>query len=227
MLIESARGTKGRGFPAAWMEVGRWLEWESQVTLELGLGGQRGLCQARDASPCRVSWVQAVLSCSVLGRSDPAGTLGRVSVLGQEPLVASALVWAGQLLKEGTVLTPTSILPIPASSRKRTPHATSPPEVNAPTTPDALLSLALTFPQTVSHVGWRWDGEPSSRLRCRPPEGASPPAFSACLLLAFPSSLPPPDGLPCPPAPSSISGTVCRRKNSFHIHWHLTKNHHL
>ena len=51
------------------------------------------------------------------------------------------------------MLTPTSILPIPASSRKRTPHATSPPEVNAPTTPDALLSLALTFPQTVSHVG--------------------------------------------------------------------------
>lgn len=43
MLIESARGTKGRGFPTAWMEVGRRLEWESEVTLELGLGGQRTL----------------------------------------------------------------------------------------------------------------------------------------------------------------------------------------
>lgn len=143
----------------------------------------------QEGSPCRGSWVEG---CSLLALS--------LEDLILQASLAKSLCWAracsnlptlcwhgwGQLLKEGATLTYISILPILASSRKGTPHAASPPEVNAPTTPNTLPSLALTFSQVLSHIGMEvGDGEPISRLRYPSPEVAPWPAFSPLLFLSL------------------------------------------
>lgn len=87
-----------------------------------------------------------------------------------------ALRWRGwgQLLKEGAALTHTSVLPILASSRKGTPHAASPPEVNVTTT-SAFPSLAFLL--CLRHIGVEvGDGELISGLRFHPPERTSLPS---------------------------------------------------
>lgn len=59
-----------------------------EVTLRLGLGGRLGLCQAQGvALHAKAPGFKLGLSCSLLGRSDPAGEFGQVSVLGQESLI--------------------------------------------------------------------------------------------------------------------------------------------
>lgn len=133
-------------------------------------------------------------------------------------------------MKEGAALTHTSVLPILASSRKGTPHAASPPEVNAPTTPNTLPSLALTFSQVLSHIGMEvGDGEPISRLRYPPPEVAHWPAFSPLLFLSlspavsislFSSS---PGCFPGPPAPSRPLPMLCAGENPI-LHKHSNPN---
>lgn len=94
-------------------------------------------------------------ACSLLGRSDPAGKHGQACAGPRASDNLPTLCCHGweQLLKEGAVLTHSSVLPILASSRKGTPHAASPPEVNVTTTPSTPLSWALAFPQALSHAG--------------------------------------------------------------------------
>lgn len=126
---------------------------------------------------------------SLLGRSDLQASLANSLCWARACSNPPTLCWCawGQLLKEGALLTHTSVLPILASSRKGTPHAASPPEVNAQTTPNTPSSLALTFSQALSHVGVEvGDGEPISRLRYPPPEGTPSPAFCPLLFLSLP-----------------------------------------
>lgn len=109
-------------------------------------------------------------------------------------------------MEGGSSAYPQSVLPILASSRKGTPHAASPPEVNVPTTPSAV-SLALTFSQALSHIGVEvGDGEPIFSPKYPSPEGFTgpfssiPTSLSSIQVELSLSSLPPPRLLPLPPS---------------------------
>lgn len=133
-----------------WAVAGKGECLTGEGALKLGLGKWLGLCQTE-----RVLLAEATELRAVRSLEDPTLQTGLAKTLcwarACSNLPNSVLAWLGASLEGGSSTYPESILPILASSRKGTPHAASPPEVNAPTTPNTLPSLALTLSSSQPH----------------------------------------------------------------------------
>lgn len=92
----------------------------------------------------------------------------------------SLLAWVGAALGKWEQHYPQSVLPILASSRKGTPHAASPSEVNRFHPPLCLLTWALTFLQSSATCGG-WAGLQALRRPLRESSLATTPQSSTDL----------------------------------------------
>ena len=170
MLLKSAQGTKGQAptsaWDRAWGAAGKRDCLTGEVTRQLVLEGDQDLARERTGSLCRGSGSGAAPCLLFPWRLWPCGHAWPSPCAGPKPAVTCPLCWPGwgQLLKEGAALTHTSVLPVLASSRKGTPHAASPPEVNAAAALSVPASFGSDFPLRLSASHPRaqaGDGEPS------------------------------------------------------------------
>lgn len=123
------------------------------------------------------------------------------------------LAWVGAALGKWEQHYPQSVLPILASSRKGTPHAASPSEVNRFHPPLCLLTWALTFPQSSATCGG-WAGLQALRRPLRESSLATTPQSSTDLHRFLSLSF--------------ISAPFQKKKtNLFSTHLNMTVNHHL